>query len=205
MELLPIGFTKKLVISCLRRAMSQKPGDLVLRVEGSHLFAAVIVRDLLVAASFVLAASKAVADRRSSSQRKWWDAYARLYKKVDINVWWLYLFLSSFSKGFLPDTKRTIRIKWSLLQGKLVLGMLLMEQSKFSLLQNVMIVVVAVPEGLPLVVTLTLAYSMRKMMSDKALASTKILARQLVRLRQQIANLQSSRAQMRGITTHTQH
>ena len=43
-------------------------------------------RDLLVAASFVLAASEAVADRRSSSQRKWWEAYARLYKKVDINV-----------------------------------------------------------------------------------------------------------------------
>ncbi|KAL7168511.1 hypothetical protein ACSBR2_038863 [Camellia fascicularis] len=33
----------------------------------------------------------------------------------------------------------------------------------------VTIVVVAVPEGLPLAVTLTLAYSMRKMMSDKAL------------------------------------
>ncbi|GAB2281784.1 hypothetical protein Dimus_016350 [Dionaea muscipula] len=35
-------------------------------------------------------------------------------------------------------------------------------------------------------------------------AATKILARQLVRLRQQIANLQASRAQMRGIATHTQ-
>ncbi|XAR61081.1 hypothetical protein NMG60_11034685 [Bertholletia excelsa] len=35
-------------------------------------------------------------------------------------------------------------------------------------------------------------------------AATKILARQLVRLRQQIAKLQSSRAQMRGIATHTQ-
>ncbi|KAL7151612.1 hypothetical protein ABFS83_04G043200 [Erythranthe nasuta] len=34
--------------------------------------------------------------------------------------------------------------------------------------------------------------------------ATKILARQLVRLRQQIANLQSSRAQMRGMATHTQ-
>jgi Ca2+-transporting ATPase len=33
----------------------------------------------------------------------------------------------------------------------------------------VAIVVVAVPEGLPLAVTLTLAYSMRKMMADKAL------------------------------------
>ncbi|KAF9605697.1 hypothetical protein IFM89_018040 [Coptis chinensis] len=35
-------------------------------------------------------------------------------------------------------------------------------------------------------------------------AATKILARQLIRLRQQIANLQGSRAQMRGIGTHTQ-
>ncbi|XP_024019170.1 vacuolar protein sorting-associated protein 2 homolog 3 [Morus notabilis] len=35
-------------------------------------------------------------------------------------------------------------------------------------------------------------------------AATKTLARQLVRLRQQISNLQSSRAQMRGIATHTQ-
>ncbi|KAK8506149.1 hypothetical protein V6N11_059840 [Hibiscus sabdariffa] len=35
-------------------------------------------------------------------------------------------------------------------------------------------------------------------------AATKTLARQLVRLRQQIAKLQSSRAQIRGISTHTQ-
>ncbi|XP_056167003.1 calcium-transporting ATPase 10, plasma membrane-type-like isoform X2 [Syzygium oleosum] len=34
---------------------------------------------------------------------------------------------------------------------------------------SVIIVVIAVPEGLPLAVTLTLAYSMRKMMADKAL------------------------------------
>uniref|UniRef100_A0A6N2KQ82 Uncharacterized protein n=1 Tax=Salix viminalis TaxID=40686 RepID=A0A6N2KQ82_SALVM len=39
---------------------------------------------------------------------------------------------------------------------------------------------------------------------EKKLAATKILARQLIRLRQQIANLQGSRAQMRGIATHTQ-
>ncbi|KAF1859217.1 hypothetical protein Lal_00009801 [Lupinus albus] len=38
----------------------------------------------------------------------------------------------------------------------------------------VTIVVVAVPEGLPLAVTLTLAYSMRKMMADKALAITQV-------------------------------
>ncbi|CDP12610.1 unnamed protein product [Coffea canephora] len=35
-------------------------------------------------------------------------------------------------------------------------------------------------------------------------AATKILARQLVRLRQQIVNLQGSRAQIRGVATHTQ-
>ncbi|XLS89996.1 hypothetical protein HN51_066004, partial [Arachis hypogaea] len=35
-------------------------------------------------------------------------------------------------------------------------------------------------------------------------AATKVLARQLVRLTQQIANLQGSRAQMRSIVTHTQ-
>nr|KYP50409.1 Calcium-transporting ATPase 9, plasma membrane-type [Cajanus cajan] len=40
----------------------------------------------------------------------------------------------------------------------------------------VTIVVVAVPEGLPLAVTLTLAYSMRKMMADKALASNFLLS-----------------------------
>ncbi|KAH0664747.1 hypothetical protein KY285_025953 [Solanum tuberosum] len=33
--------------------------------------------------------------------------------------------------------------------------------------------------------------------------ATKVLARQLIRLRQQIANLQGSRAQMRGIAIHT--
>lgn len=35
-------------------------------------------------------------------------------------------------------------------------------------------------------------------------AATKILARQLVRLRQQIVTLQGSRAQIRGVATHTQ-
>lgn len=39
-------------------------------------------RELLVAVSFGLAASEAVADRRSSSQMKRWEAFARLYKKV---------------------------------------------------------------------------------------------------------------------------
>ncbi|XP_047327819.1 vacuolar protein sorting-associated protein 2 homolog 3-like [Impatiens glandulifera] len=35
-------------------------------------------------------------------------------------------------------------------------------------------------------------------------AATKMLARQLIQLRQQISKLQTSRAQMRGIATHTQ-
>ncbi|KAK4347428.1 hypothetical protein RND71_033767 [Anisodus tanguticus] len=39
---------------------------------------------------------------------------------------------------------------------------------------------------------------------NEASAATKILARQLVRLRQQIVNLQGSRAQIRGVATHTQ-
>lgn len=34
--------------------------------------------------------------------------------------------------------------------------------------------------------------------------ATKILARQLIRLRQQISKLQGSKAQMRGVATHTQ-
>ncbi|KAJ6693701.1 hypothetical protein OIU85_004475 [Salix viminalis] len=72
---------------------SLKAGHPVLRVEGSHLLAAVIIRvekggrELLVAVSFGLAASEAVADRRSSFQIKQWEAYARLYKKVS-DEWW---------------------------------------------------------------------------------------------------------------------
>nr|XP_043631889.1 uncharacterized protein LOC122603286 [Erigeron canadensis] len=71
---------------------SLKAGHPALRIEGSHLLAAVVIRvdedgkNLLVAVSFVLAASEAVADRRSS-QRKRWEAYARLYKKVS-DEWW---------------------------------------------------------------------------------------------------------------------
>ncbi|GFZ15976.1 hypothetical protein Acr_25g0003850 [Actinidia rufa] len=66
---------------------SLKAGHPVLRVDGSQLLAAVIVRvdkggrELLVAVSFGLTASEAVADRRSSYQTKRWEAYARLYKK----------------------------------------------------------------------------------------------------------------------------
>nr|XP_016513112.1 PREDICTED: uncharacterized protein LOC107830146 [Nicotiana tabacum] len=72
---------------------SLKVGHPVLRVEAGHLLAAVIVRvdkdarELLVAVSFGLAASEAVADRRSSSQTKRWEAYASLYKKVS-DEWW---------------------------------------------------------------------------------------------------------------------
>ncbi|MED6218088.1 hypothetical protein PIB30_023803 [Stylosanthes scabra] len=77
----------------LSKYRSLKPGHPVLRVEGSHLLAAVIMsvekdeRELLVAVSFGLAASEAVADRRSSFQTKRWEAYAQLYKKVS-NEWW---------------------------------------------------------------------------------------------------------------------
>ncbi|KAL5728476.1 GTP diphosphokinase [Ranunculus cassubicifolius] len=72
---------------------SLKPGHPVLRVEGSHLLAAVIIRvdnggkELLVAVSFGLGASEAVANRRSSHQTKRWEAYACLYKKVS-DQWW---------------------------------------------------------------------------------------------------------------------
>ncbi|KAF5184763.1 Gtp pyrophosphokinase [Thalictrum thalictroides] len=72
---------------------SLRAGHPVLRVEGSHLLAAVIVRvnndgrELLVAVSFGLGASEAVADRRSSFQIKRWEAYACLYKKVS-DQWW---------------------------------------------------------------------------------------------------------------------
>ncbi|WJX60128.1 GTP diphosphokinase [Trifolium repens] len=77
----------------LSKYKSLKPGHPVLRVEGSHLLAAVIIgveneeRELLVAVSFGLAASEAVADRRSFFQNKRWEAYARLYKKVS-DEWW---------------------------------------------------------------------------------------------------------------------
>lgn len=72
---------------------SLKVGHPVLRVEGSHLFSAVIVRvdkggrELLVAVSFGLEASEAVAERRSSFQTNRWESYARLYKKVS-EKWW---------------------------------------------------------------------------------------------------------------------
>ncbi|KAL3837972.1 hypothetical protein ACJIZ3_022563 [Penstemon smallii] len=72
---------------------SLKVGHPVLRVEAGHLLAAVIIRvdedgrDLLVAVSFGLASSEAVAERRSSYQIKRWEAYANLYKKVS-DEWW---------------------------------------------------------------------------------------------------------------------
>ncbi|KAJ8650556.1 hypothetical protein MRB53_003579 [Persea americana] len=72
---------------------SLRVGHPVLRVEGSHLLAAVIVsvdkggKELLVAVSFGLGASEAVAERRSSFRVKRWEVYARLYKKVS-DQWW---------------------------------------------------------------------------------------------------------------------
>ncbi|KAG9454396.1 hypothetical protein H6P81_007300 [Aristolochia fimbriata] len=77
----------------LQKHSSLKVGHPVLKVDGSHLLAAVIVRvdkggrELLVAVSFGLGESEAVADRRSSSLIKRWEAYARLYKKVS-DQWW---------------------------------------------------------------------------------------------------------------------
>ncbi|KAI9110586.1 hypothetical protein K1719_018452 [Acacia pycnantha] len=71
---------------------SLKAGHPVLRVEGSHLVAAVIIRvekegrELLVAVDFGVAASEAVANRRSS-QNKRWEAHALLFKKVS-DEWW---------------------------------------------------------------------------------------------------------------------
>ncbi|KAI0502245.1 hypothetical protein KFK09_017192 [Dendrobium nobile] len=72
---------------------SLKVGQPVLRIEGSQLLAAVIIRvdkggrELLVAVSFALEASQAVAERRFSFQIKRWEAYARLYKRVSAQ-WW---------------------------------------------------------------------------------------------------------------------
>ncbi|GAB4858189.1 hypothetical protein Ancab_009586 [Ancistrocladus abbreviatus] len=76
-----------------RKYGSLKAGHPVLRVEGSHLLAAVVIRvdnggkELLVAVSFGLAASEAVAERRQTFQMKRWEAYARLFKKV-CDEWW---------------------------------------------------------------------------------------------------------------------
>ncbi|XP_057774100.1 uncharacterized protein LOC130993284 isoform X2 [Salvia miltiorrhiza] len=77
----------------LQKYSSLKVGHPVLRVEAGHLLAAVIVsidndgRELLVAVSFGLAASTAVAERRSPYQIKRWEAYADLFKKVS-DQWW---------------------------------------------------------------------------------------------------------------------
>ncbi|GAB2264964.1 hypothetical protein Dimus_000035 [Dionaea muscipula] len=76
-----------------RKYSSLKAGHPVLRVQGSHLLAAVIIRvdnegkELLVAVNFGLAASEAVAERRRTLQLKRWEAYAMLYKKV-CDEWW---------------------------------------------------------------------------------------------------------------------
>ncbi|KAL4345005.1 hypothetical protein AHAS_Ahas11G0235100 [Arachis hypogaea] len=60
----------------LSKYRSLKPGHPALTVEGSHLLAD-DERELLVAVIFGLAASEAVADRRSSFQIKRWEAYAQ--------------------------------------------------------------------------------------------------------------------------------
>lgn len=84
---------QKSVEDVFQKYSSLKVGYPLLRVEGSNLLAAVIVRvdkdgrELLVAVSFGLTASEAVADRRSSLKIKRWEAYARLYKKVS-DEWW---------------------------------------------------------------------------------------------------------------------
>ncbi|KAM3243065.1 hypothetical protein ACQJBY_055191 [Aegilops geniculata] len=73
--------------------ISMKVGHPVLRIDGNHLLAAVIVsiekggKELLVAVRFTLEASEDVAERRSSFQLKRWEAYARLHKKVT-EKWW---------------------------------------------------------------------------------------------------------------------
>ncbi|CAM6098581.1 unnamed protein product [Calypogeia fissa] len=68
-------------------------GHPALRIEDGRLLAAVIVRvedegrELLVAVSFSLRAREAVAAGRARNQRKRWEAYAQLYKKVS-DQWW---------------------------------------------------------------------------------------------------------------------
>ncbi|XP_004309075.1 PREDICTED: uncharacterized protein LOC101294615 isoform X1 [Fragaria vesca subsp. vesca] len=80
-------------IDFFRKYSMLKIGHPVLRVDGSHLLAAVVIRvekdgrELLVAVSFGLEASEAVADRKYSFQKQRWEAYARLYKKVS-DEWW---------------------------------------------------------------------------------------------------------------------
>ncbi|XP_050384922.1 uncharacterized protein LOC126801572 isoform X2 [Argentina anserina] len=80
-------------IEFFRKYSMLKVGHPVLRVDGSHLLAAVVIRvekdgrELLVAVSFGLEASEAVADRKYSFQKQRWEAYARLYKKVS-DEWW---------------------------------------------------------------------------------------------------------------------
>ena len=62
-------------------------------------------RELLVAVNFELEASKALAERRNSSQMNHWEAYAKLFKKVTVTVnskeEKYILFLSILLKSFL--------------------------------------------------------------------------------------------------------
>eukprot|EP00850_Spirogloea_muscicola_P021226 SM000241S08515 [mRNA] locus=s241:144841:151628:+ [translate_table: standard] len=70
-----------------------KLGHPALRIEEGRLLAAVVVevnkggKELLVAVSFALYARDAVAAGRSKNQRRRWETYAKLYKKVK-DLWW---------------------------------------------------------------------------------------------------------------------
>ncbi|KAL7602744.1 hypothetical protein Lser_V15G15415 [Lactuca serriola] len=76
----------------------------------------------------------------------------------------LVILLIRFFTGHKKDDKDQVEF----IAGKTSLGDAVDREIKIFTVA-VTIVVVAVPEGLPLAVTLTLAYSMRKMMSDIAL------------------------------------
>ncbi|XP_047342748.1 calcium-transporting ATPase 9, plasma membrane-type-like [Impatiens glandulifera] len=83
---------------------------------------------------------------------------------MDFMVYDLILYYSRFFTGNSRDDNGNVEF----IRGKTSIGDAVDGAIKIITIA-VTIVVVAVPEGLPLAVTLTLAYSMRKMMADKAL------------------------------------
>ncbi|XP_057433537.1 calcium-transporting ATPase 8, plasma membrane-type-like [Lotus japonicus] len=83
---------------------------------------------------------------------------------LSVAVLVLFVLLGRYFSGHTKDTNGIAQFK----AGKTKVGDAIDGAIKI-LTVAVTIVVVAVPEGLPLAVTLTLAYSMRKMMADKAL------------------------------------
>ncbi|KAF5456414.1 hypothetical protein F2P56_025903, partial [Juglans regia] len=83
---------------------------------------------------------------------------------LSVAVFVLVVLLVRYFTGHTKTTNGTVQFK----AGKTKLGDAIDGAIKIVTVA-VTIVVVAVPEGLPLAVTLTLAYSMRKMMADKAL------------------------------------